>query len=111
MTAVSLPTNVIGSNTRMRVAMRYGSFPVLCSNPAYGEVEDYTLLWDVGSNLVSGSKLGEIAVLSGVAKTSASTLQLFPNPVAEVATITGTAKWMKPFGCELWMRKGGWYTA
>ncbi len=37
------PTTALTGATRMRVAMRYGSYPTSCLTFSYGEVEDYTV--------------------------------------------------------------------
>jgi PKD repeat protein len=36
------PTSALTGATRMRVSMRYGSYPTYCGSFSYGEVEDYT---------------------------------------------------------------------
>ena len=40
--SISIPANVTGG-TRLRVAMQYGSAPVICEHPTAGEVEDYNI--------------------------------------------------------------------
>jgi hypothetical protein len=35
-------TSALTGATRMRVSMRYGSYPTYCGSFSYGEVEDYT---------------------------------------------------------------------
>jgi agmatine deiminase len=37
------PSSALTGNTRMRVSMRYGSYPSSCGTFSYGEVEDYTV--------------------------------------------------------------------
>jgi hypothetical protein len=39
----TLPSNYTAGETRMRVSMRYGSFPEPCGIVPFGEVEDYTV--------------------------------------------------------------------
>lgn len=41
---VNIPSGLTGE-TRMRVSMKYNATPTSCENFAYGEVEDYTLLF------------------------------------------------------------------
>jgi len=41
---ISIPSGLTGE-TRMRVSMKYNAAPTSCENFAYGEVEDYTLLF------------------------------------------------------------------
>ncbi|MEM9819885.1 MAG: GEVED domain-containing protein, partial [Bacteroidota bacterium] len=40
---ISVPTNALTGNTRMRVAMKRGGYADPCDNFIYGEVEDYTV--------------------------------------------------------------------
>jgi hypothetical protein len=41
---ITVPADVLDGNTRLRVTMKYGSYPNNpCGNFKYGEVEDYTL--------------------------------------------------------------------
>jgi hypothetical protein len=40
----TLPANYTAGQTRMRIVMRYGSFPLPCGIVPYGEVEDYTVM-------------------------------------------------------------------
>lgn len=39
----TIPTTAKLGNTRLRVSMKYGSYPLPCGNFSYGEVEDVTL--------------------------------------------------------------------
>ena len=39
----TLPAAAAGTTTRMRVSMRYNSYPSACGNFSYGEVEDYNV--------------------------------------------------------------------
>jgi PKD repeat protein len=41
--SVTIPSTAITGNTRMRVSMRYSSYPSSCGTFSYGEVEDYTV--------------------------------------------------------------------
>ena len=41
--AVTIPSNVVVTQTRMRVSMEFGNTPYPCGTFAYGESEDYTL--------------------------------------------------------------------
>lgn len=42
--AISIPDSALPGETRMRVALRYGSYPAPCGTFYYGEVEDYTVI-------------------------------------------------------------------
>lgn len=41
--SVTVPTDAVSGNTRMRVSMKYGRYLTSCGNFGYGEVEDYTI--------------------------------------------------------------------
>ena len=41
--SITIPAETAAGNTRLRVAMRYGSYANDCGSFTYGEVEDYTL--------------------------------------------------------------------
>lgn len=45
--SISIPNDVLGGETRLRVSMQYGSSPSSCGSFTYGEVEDYTVFLDV----------------------------------------------------------------
>ena len=40
---ITIPTNAIPGDTRMRVSLKYPSAPLPCESFVYGEVEDYTI--------------------------------------------------------------------
>jgi hypothetical protein len=40
---ISTPEDALGGNTRIRIAMKYGSYPTSCESFSYGEVADYTV--------------------------------------------------------------------
>jgi len=42
--SITVPDNAAAGETRMRVALRYGSYPAPCGSFYYGEVEDYTVI-------------------------------------------------------------------
>lgn len=42
-TTFAVPTGAVLGQTRMRVMMKYGSYPTSCETYTYGETEDYTL--------------------------------------------------------------------
>lgn len=41
--SINIPASALSGATRMRISMRYGSYPNPCGNFTYGEVEDYTV--------------------------------------------------------------------
>ncbi len=45
-TNIVIPVDAGNGNTRLRVSMKYGSYPEACGNFTYGEVEDYTIIID-----------------------------------------------------------------
>jgi len=58
---ISAPYNAAIGATRMRVSMRYGSYPSSCQNFSEGEVEDYTINVVPQSRQVSSNQLQLIA--------------------------------------------------
>lgn len=80
----TIPTNAVSGTTRMRVSMRYGSYPSSCGTFSYGEVEDYTV------NIVGTGGLDE-----GIEGTIAN-LKVYPNPVNNLMNVefisTGSGK-------------------
>lgn len=72
--------------TRMRVAMRRGSYATSCLNFASGEVEDYVVI-------IETADPGGAPKPAAVARTAGEILEknqlkIFPNPASEVVTLT-----------------------
>lgn len=42
-TNITIPSDALTGNTRMRIMMKYGSYPTSCENSFDGEAEDYTI--------------------------------------------------------------------
>ncbi|MEL7251195.1 MAG: S8 family serine peptidase [Bacteroidota bacterium] len=83
-----VPPDGLSGTTRLRVAMRYGTSPALCSNLSYGEAEDYTIEWineDNGDDEQQGLR---------IVPTSGSTEEempwkVYPNPTPDLAQVRG----------------------
>lgn len=86
-----LPPAHLTGQTRMRIAMKYGSSPTLCTNPSYGEVEDYTIEWQAGDNANDGTMGLQMAPTSSTVS-SAPVWRVFPNPVHDVTQLSGWSK-------------------
>ncbi|MDR1876898.1 MAG: T9SS type A sorting domain-containing protein [Flavobacteriaceae bacterium] len=74
---ITIPTNALSGATRMRVSMQEISVtPGPCSDPLYGQVEDYTVIIE--------DNLGTDDV-----KTNSTKVTLYPNPVKDILHISG----------------------
>jgi subtilisin family serine protease len=78
---ISVPSNALPGPTRMRVMMKYGSYPTSCETYTWGETEDYTIVVNSSSNYE-----GPQTTFAGVTLTDES-IQVMPNPVHDVATV------------------------
>lgn len=66
-----VPTGTIGSETRMRVSMKYNGIPTSCETFSYGEVEDYTInLGSGGGPDTQAPSVPSSLVASNVGQTS-----------------------------------------
>lgn len=85
----TLPATATGTTTRMRIAMRYGSAPELCTNPAYGEVEDFSVTWTAGNSSLQGNSPAlQYSQTVSAALPNRVALALAPNPISDYATVT-----------------------
>ena len=69
----------------MRVAMAFGDAPENCGNFEYGEVEDYTVLIELGDSdhkIIGENFNQDISPIASI-----NTLKVFPNPVKETLTV------------------------
>lgn len=71
----SVPSSALTGTTRMRVSMKYGSYPSTCETFSYGEVEDYTI------NIIASNGLPESNSLV------LDNLAVSPNPVSDELNI------------------------
>ncbi len=75
--------------TRMRVSMRYGSYPSSCGAFSDGEVEDYTVnVVDPNGPVEARQRFVEEAIPTEVSP-EPSNIGVYPNPVKNVLTIRG----------------------
>lgn len=81
------PAGLTGQ-TRLRIAMKYGSSPALCANPSYGEVEDYTIEWQEGDNGNDEGIMG-LQIAAPSIEETAKPWRVFPNPAREVTQVVG----------------------
>jgi len=72
---ISVPHNAMPGPTRMRVSMKYGSWPSACGNFSYGEVEDYTIIVN-GSQGFTSQPTPNDGKLKLTATTKANNIQL-----------------------------------
>lgn len=89
---IQVPGEAIAGATKMRIAMRYGSFPESCGTFAEGEVEDYTIIVNQPSNglVVSGEDTAELASQRGAEAEQEqevypieASIKLYPNPTTD----------------------------
>ena len=81
-----VPQEGLSGTTRLRIAMRYGASPSLCTNLSYGEAEDYTIEWisgDNGNDETSGLR----ATSTGNTMEDQMSLQVYPNPTHGIAQL------------------------
>ena len=74
---VTVPSNAVAGNTRMRVAMKRGGEPGPCETFGFGEVEDYTI--NIPGNFNGGNQ--------GAYVGAQREIELFPNPAARDVTV------------------------
>jgi chitodextrinase len=79
--AFTIPSNALTGATRMRVSMKYNSFPSACETFANGEVEDYTI--NITSTIARTSEETNINEETKEETNEISKLdfKLYPNPV------------------------------
>ncbi len=83
----TVPTGTVGSDTRMRVSMKYNGIPTACETFSYGEVEDYTVSLGGGSGPdTQAPSTPTNLVASNVAQT---TLTLSWNASTDNVGVTG----------------------
>ncbi|MDQ3143173.1 MAG: HYR domain-containing protein, partial [Bacteroidota bacterium] len=122
---IKIPANLHSCTTRMRISMAYGGYPAhSCSQFLYGEVEDYCIAINGGSNFKTkdpsnikfspaielkcikdcdqSNKVGKVEELEDlnlgeVIRASKLDVRLFPNPAKELVSmelINGGAEYM-----------------
>ncbi len=81
---LNIPKEYYGTTTRMRVGMKYGSYPGSCEAFSYGEVEDYTVsIGKPESDVVEEA----LTVENTASKTE---IMVYPNPAKESLNIAIT---------------------
>jgi chitodextrinase len=82
----TVPANVALGTTRMRVVMKYGSYPNPCGNYTWGETEDYTIeITENGSsNIVSNSTNSSAEELLD----KAENISVYPNPATDIIQVS-----------------------
>ena len=75
---ITIPTNAVLGNTRMRVSMKYNSAQTACETFSYGEVEDYTV------NITQSSSAPSFDSLDAdpLSNESIEPFVLYPNPTS-----------------------------
>jgi len=84
------PATAPSRYTRMRIAMQYGSLPLDCVNPNYGEVEEYTIEW-IDANTTGESSESLRLALPATAPALAEKWLVFPNPARDQVVLEGLA--------------------
>ena len=101
-----VPPAGLSGQTRMRIAMRYGSSPTPCSNVGYGEVEDYTIIWD-GTNNSSGTTMGlQMSGTQSQSDLDAQEWLLYPNPARESVQLSGFSSVEESVMVEIYNQQG-----
>ena len=81
---VTIPSDAVLGNTRMRVSMKYNAAQTPCETFAYGEVEDYTI--NVLQTRVSGTTTEPIA--EELSNVDVEAYKLYPNPANDKITVS-----------------------
>jgi len=76
----TIPTTASTGYTRMRLSMKYGSYPSACETFSHGEVEDYRLHISNSAPAAEGQEEGK--TVDDLMK-EATSLSIFPNPVQD----------------------------
>ena len=83
-TNLSVPYNAVSGSYRMRVSMKYGSYPDACEIFSEGEVEDYTInILNPYNSVTNDNTSGRIEAISAEKEfTGIVQLSAYPNPVS-----------------------------
>jgi hypothetical protein len=76
----TVPTSATTGYTRMRLSMKYGSYPTACQTFGHGEVEDYGL--NISNSAPTSEGEGNGQTVDDI-KTGSEILSIFPNPVKD----------------------------
>jgi chitodextrinase len=82
----TVPNNALEGNTRMRVVMKYGSYPNPCGNYTWGETEDYTINISKKEGL-EGKYAGPGYDLGEELTDSELDINVYPNPAQDLLNI------------------------
>ncbi len=95
---ISIPASTTPGTTRMRVALKYNTYPEQCETINYGEVEDYTVTLSEGSGGTTCTK-----PTANVTSTSTNSISLsWSNAGANSYTV-----YYKPSSSSSWQNKTG----
>ena len=85
----TVPSGAISGTTRMRVSMKYGSYPSPCETFTYGEVEDYSFNISGGTGIVGDPFEGNnsLSIRSNQDQIEHSVLKINPVPASEFVSI------------------------
>jgi endonuclease I len=77
----TVPAGVSDGTTRMRISMKYGSYPTSCETFTYGEVEDYAVVLSGSKSLVVTDE--EIITLPR----TETMIKIYPNPATNILNV------------------------
>lgn len=83
--AIRVP-NALATTARMRVALKWGSYPEPCETFERGEVEDYTLNFQTGGAIINPPIL-ELEAIKEVKINDFNAVKVFPNPASDDVSI------------------------
>ncbi len=83
----TIPSDASLGETRLRVSMRYNSFPPSCGSFQYGEVEDYTINIQGGATIVTSDQGSSTSLRSIGEEVEPNNLRLSPNPTSELVNV------------------------
>lgn len=83
--AIRVP-NALATTARMRVAVKWGSYPEPCETFERGEVEDYTLNFQIGEAIINPPIL-ELEAIKEVKINDFNGVKVFPNPASDEVSI------------------------
>lgn len=79
----SIPAGVTAKTTRMRVSMKFNTFPSTCETKFNGEVEDYTVVIPEGSNSQEEPFLKAASLTVDPGMDASPEFTVYPNPVSD----------------------------
>ncbi|NLP57054.1 M4 family metallopeptidase [Lutibacter sp. B1] len=82
---ITIPSDAVSGQTRMRVSMKYNSSQTACETFTYGEVEDYTV--NISSTTVNYNSSLAFIPSEDLGFEIGSDLNVYPNPTTETIQI------------------------